>query len=204
MSNASDCANYRARRRDECRDRQIQQNQEVIDLLKILIAKVDALEARLDDRQIEQNQWAENFPPYDHVDMGVNDDDRHIERNQHVGQAQPEPHAGARVVGISSLTESKKKEKETNQDARAREFEVWWRIWPHKVCKPAAVAAYKRAAAKVPLDVLCEGVERYIAQKPADRPWCNPSTWLNQERWDDRPAPIAPRRDERQFCIGIG
>jgi hypothetical protein len=28
---------------------------------------------------------------------------------------------------------------------------------------------------------------RYIG-KTDDRPWCNPATWLNQERWADQPA----------------
>ena len=33
------------------------------------------------------------------------------------------------------------------------------------------------------------GVDRYIGSKPPDRPWLNPSTFLNQRRWEDEPAP---------------
>lgn len=35
-------------------------------------------------------------------------------------------------------------------------------------------------------------MQRYIATKPPDRNWCNPATWLNQERWRDEPAAVLP------------
>jgi hypothetical protein len=31
---------------------------------------------------------------------------------------------------------------------------------------------------------------RYAA-KTDDRPWCNPETWINQGRWEDRPASVS-------------
>ncbi|AMM84773.1 hypothetical protein AZF01_10735 [Martelella sp. AD-3] len=37
-----------------------------------------------------------------------------------------------------------------------------------------------------------DGLKRYVAKRD-DRPWCNLSTWLNQDRWTDRPA-AAPAR----------
>lgn len=71
---------------------------------------------------------------------------------------------------------------------RRGDFEEWWEAYPHKVGKGAARHSYRRAIAKADRLVLLDGVRRYVAAKPADRPWCNPSTWLNQERWTDQPA----------------
>lgn len=69
-------------------------------------------------------------------------------------------------------------------------FEEFWEAYPHKVGKASARAAFEKAKRKVSLADLLAGVGRYVASKPADRPWCNPSTFINQERWLDRPAAI--------------
>lgn len=70
------------------------------------------------------------------------------------------------------------------------EFVVFWEDWPNKVGKPAAVkalaAARKRGA---PFGEIMDGVRSYIRDKPPDRPWLNPATFLNQDRWADQPAP---------------
>lgn len=66
-------------------------------------------------------------------------------------------------------------------------FEDWYQRYPHKVGRKAAEKAYAAAHRKVDAATLLEGIQRYIASKPADRPWCNPATWLNQERWLDQP-----------------
>jgi uncharacterized protein YdaU (DUF1376 family) len=80
--------------------------------------------------------------------------------------------------------------------AKARErraaFDEWWRAYPHKVGKAAAAKSYERALARASPAELLDGVSRYIANKPPDRAWCNPATWLNGDRWLDQPAlPIA-------------
>lgn len=46
---------------------------------------------------------------------------------------------------------------------------------------------------RVPMDDLMAGLRRYVA-KTDDRPWSNPATWLNQDRWDDQPAPVPRNR----------
>lgn len=66
-------------------------------------------------------------------------------------------------------------------------FGEFWRIWPHKVGRPAAERAFARhPAAELP--AILAGVERYVSTKPPDRPWLNPATFLNQRRWEDAPA----------------
>lgn len=67
----------------------------------------------------------------------------------------------------------------------------WWPAYPHKVGKPDAMRKYIAAHRKAGTDALLAGLQTYIRTKPPDRPWCNPATWLNQERWNDKPAPTS-------------
>jgi uncharacterized protein YdaU (DUF1376 family) len=70
---------------------------------------------------------------------------------------------------------------------RARDFDVFWDVYPNKVGKAAAKKAFEKATKRTDLPILMAGLDRYI-HKTDDRPWCNPATWLNQDRWEDRPA----------------
>lgn len=97
--------------------------------------------------------------------------------------------------------EVRKKESDAGASSRSQSdwpgdgFEQFWRAYPHKVGKQAALKAF--AAAKrsgAPWRRVIFSLERYVAEKPRDRAWCNPATWLNQGRWDDDPAPpVQPR-----------
>lgn len=73
-------------------------------------------------------------------------------------------------------------------------FEEWWEVYPNKVGKAAAQKSWIAARRKVEPEALMAGLKRYIASKPPDRPWCNPATWLNQDRWLDQPAPAVNGR----------
>jgi hypothetical protein len=77
-------------------------------------------------------------------------------------------------------------EAEAYREDREADFDVWYKLYPHKIGKADAKKSFKRA--KATLEELTLGLKRYIESKPADRPWCNPATWLNQERWKDQPA----------------
>lgn len=97
--------------------------------------------------------------------------------------------------------EEGRKESSLRSDAHAREaafhveFEDWYAGYPHKVGRAAALKSYLAARRKgTTPDELRAGLTRYIASKPSDRAWCNPATWLNQERWRDAPAPVVPIR----------
>lgn len=67
-------------------------------------------------------------------------------------------------------------------------FAVWWDKYPHKVGKGAAEKSFWKAIKQTDLQTLIDGLERYISTKPPDRAYCNPATWLNQQRWLDKPA----------------
>ena len=82
---------------------------------------------------------------------------------------------------------------QTRERARGNGFEAFWELYPNKVGKAAAKVEYDKALKRVSFDELMEGLRRYVA-KTDDRPWCNPSTWLHQDRWTDRPAQAPPPR----------
>ena len=69
-------------------------------------------------------------------------------------------------------------------------FEKFWSMFPNKVGKAAASKAFEKSISKVDLETMLAALDRYV-HKTDDRPWCNPATWLNQERWADQPAQVA-------------
>jgi hypothetical protein len=75
----------------------------------------------------------------------------------------------------------------------AREFDQFWSLFPNKVGKRDAERAFANARSRAPLDAILDGLRRYAA-KTDDRPWCNPATFLNQNRWEDQPATAPPRQ----------
>lgn len=123
-------------------------------------------------------------------------DDEDGDSPEHVGDV------SGTCAGISPQMEDvggRREEGEERKSARARALpEDWpenyrdefWNTYPHKVGKPKALGKLDRIArqGRVRWLDLMAGLRRYIAQKPPDRPWCNPETWLNQERWADEPA----------------
>lgn len=74
----------------------------------------------------------------------------------------------------------------------AREFDQFWDLFPNKVGKRKAQIEFISAQKRASFDAIMAGLRRYVA-KTDDRAWCNPSTFLHQDRWDDQPAP-APLR----------
>jgi len=80
--------------------------------------------------------------------------------------------------------------KETRTRDFTSEFEShFWPIYPNKVGKPVARTAFIKARVKADLETIMAGLRAYVS-KTDDRAWCNPSTWLNQERWADAPAQV--------------
>lgn len=75
-----------------------------------------------------------------------------------------------------------------------REFaKTFWPAYPNKVGRPKALTAFIAARARANLNQIMAGLERYVRERPPDRQWLNPATFLNQDRFDDQPAspPVA-------------
>jgi|TARA_R100000084_G_scaffold107247_1_gene66857 hypothetical protein len=77
-------------------------------------------------------------------------------------------------------------------------FDAFWKAYPKKVGKGAAVKAYDKALKGTPHDIIMEGLERY---DPDPGYICNPATWLNEMRYFDEPTDYtktARRNQDRQ------
>ena len=83
--------------------------------------------------------------------------------------------------------------------AKPNGFAKWWETYPNKVGKAAAEKAYAAACRKIggpdPPRTMIDGLERALASGVWDEGFIpHPTTWLNQGRWDDDPAPRNPPR----------
>lgn len=96
----------------------------------------------------------------------------------------------------NQISEPERKEEGSLREPRAREpdailpefDETFWPAYPNKTAKPKALASFRAARRAVTLETIMAGLDRYIATKPPDRQWLNPTTFLNQRRFDDQPA----------------
>lgn len=107
------------------------------------------------------------------------------------------PKASQNDAPTPTIDSSSLREKES---ARAEQESWWlefWAMFPNKVGKADAGKAFLRAIKRVDRKTMIEGLRRYVS-KTDDRPWCNPSTWLNQDRWADMPAQVSRSRHDGQ------
>lgn len=122
---------------------------------------------------------------------------RHVKsRDSHV--TVPSRAGVTRVEDITSNLEiagQEENKKENARDARSpvSGFLDFWALFPNKVGKRDAEKAFATAIRRAPLEAIMAGLRRYVA-KTDDRPWCNPATFLNQNRWEDQPAAVPPRQ----------
>lgn len=85
-----------------------------------------------------------------------------------------------------------KGKEEKSAPAALSSFPAFWSLYPNKVGKRDAETAFLKALKRADIETILSGLRRYAA-KTDDRPWCNPATWLNQDRWDDAPAAVVPQ-----------
>jgi hypothetical protein len=131
-------------------------------------------------------------------------DDQKAERDRTNGKAggNPRLNAGVNLPDKAQSPETRSQnpefrlQKEPKERKRASALaapwaeadrERFWAAFPNKIGKADAMKAFDKASNKVTPEVLFPALNRY-ANKTDDRPFCNPSTWLNQERWLDQPA----------------
>lgn len=92
-------------------------------------------------------------------------------------------------VGVTRRNKTLRDVTPQQQDDWPPDFrEQFWLQYPNKVGKADALRSLDRARKSgVGWLELMVGLARYVS-KTDDRPWCNPATWLNQQRWTDEPA----------------
>ena len=135
--------------------------------------------------------------------------------NEVAGHKQSQPHSSIEetsslrsdVTRASASPPSEPQKPRTSKPPRRHPnpvdaFERWYAEYPNKVGRAAAEKAFAKIQAQddVAFEQLLAGLERYRRTKPADREWCNPSTWLNQGRWCDEAQAI---RGRREACSAI-
>jgi hypothetical protein len=71
------------------------------------------------------------------------------------------------------------------------QFSDFWSLYPRKVGKQKALAAFEKAVDAVGLDTVMNGARRLAADPnlPSEQWIPHPTTWLNEGRWDDDPYP---------------
>jgi uncharacterized protein YdaU (DUF1376 family) len=106
------------------------------------------------------------------------------------------PDATAMPLQSQSQLHTQIVRKNTREDALSDEFRAFWKIWPYPVAKKAAAKSLRSALQRASLEEICAGVRQYIAAKPPDRQWMNPTTFLNQNRWEDQPATIGVKNGQ--------
>jgi len=117
-----------------------------------------------------------------------------LKRGETHGNARPDDETHRNAPDKSRVDKKREEKKETRaRRASSDAFLRFWNAWPHKVGRPAAERAFNKHEDEIE-DILV-GVAAYVHDKPADRSWLNPATFLNQERWKDAPAPVSiPKR----------
>lgn len=89
----------------------------------------------------------------------------------------------------SSSLRSEESARAHKPDLKAEFDREFWPLYPNKIGKPEGLKSFVKARSKADLETIMAGLRRYVA-KTDDRAWCNPATWLNQERWGDAPAVV--------------
>jgi hypothetical protein len=141
-------------------------------------------------------------------------------KHQHINQREaqstlPAPTSANTCMHIPAHGEGKGREEEMEGKGRSTRAsalpsaddwpsdfrERFWSRYPNKVGKPAALKKLEiaRKSGRVTWITVMAGLEKYIA-KTDDRPWCNPATWIHQDRWNDQPAQVqkAPMDAQKQ------
>ena len=95
-----------------------------------------------------------------------------------------------------------------------RDFEAFWKAFPKKTGKKAALKAWKNARDKPGIDVILAAIEHQRAspqwQRDGGQYIPNPATWLNQGRWEDQPVEMAAiafasrEKEARAFVLQYG
>lgn len=106
-----------------------------------------------------------------------------------------QPHAGARARSPRNSTPLQEELSVTADAVTAEavldaEFETWWKPWPRKVAKQAALRAYRAARRKkVPAELLLTAAAAHAAVWKSERRTSSKiphgATWLNDARWND-------------------
>lgn len=89
-------------------------------------------------------------------------------------------------------------------DPAVEGFEEFWRTYPRRVGKGAALKAFQRAVRRSAPGVIIAAAAKYRddpERKSKEIQFTpHPATWLNQERWKDEATPVAARKTDPGYA----
>ena len=98
------------------------------------------------------------------------------------------------VTHITITTELEPIELQPLNDIEAQ-FTQFWDVYPSKKDKPRAKKSFQSALKRTSFDVILAGAQRYRDDpNRQDQFTKNPSTWLNNDAWDNPPEPAPVRK----------
>ena len=149
------------------------------------VTQCDAMRRPRVEKIREEERREEGLPECDSPSLPRNTETTEfVERVRH----SPKNANGARACDLfGSIAATEKLKRDHNWPADF--FELFWAQFPNKIGKAAAKKSLLKVAngGNVEFSVVMNGLLRYV-HKTDDRAWCNPTTWINQERWSDEPA----------------
>lgn len=83
-------------------------------------------------------------------------------------------------------------------------FDAFWSHYPHKTGKDAARKAMAKALTRTSIEDIATGLMSQLdgLRQQKSRGFCpHPATWLNQGRWQDEPADVAPTQTTRNGLV---
>lgn len=117
------------------------------------------------------------------------------------GTDSPEERSGERTGGRTAEDEELRNPPAV-PPSTGDSFDHFWSTYPRRAGKRAARAAFERALKRAPASTIIAGAERYRDDPNLEPSFtAHPSTWLNQDRWEDEPLP--PRAGTRDRAAEI-
>jgi len=82
-------------------------------------------------------------------------------------------------------------------------FDMFWSVYPRHQDRARATKALDKALRKTDLETIVAGAIRYRDDPNREDGFTlHPTTWLNQERWNDDPLPVRRSRPKRVSQMG--
>jgi len=89
-----------------------------------------------------------------------------------------------------TTSEHKQTHKNKKNNTYTPDFETFWKAYPNRVGKGAALQAWNKNG-RPPIETILKAIISQILWRKSAKPnefrpeWKNPSTWLNQKCWED-------------------
>ena len=122
-----------------------------------------------------------------------------ISKTQHPPVAKCEPNLGSNNLGNNEVVLVR------NVDQTIRDFERWWKVYPRKVGKYKAAPLFAKVCNRMNFDELMDATIRFAQSMDGQekRFIPHPTTWLNQERWNDELS-VEPHNVQKEVLSAMG